>query len=364
MNRRGKRSYEGDASTNVREKKKLNICSQLTYDVLRIIFKYLNPKELSNASLVCRTWQEVANDEERSRGPVCIEGNLLREEDEFINEISDNLWIKPKLGLFFKSSAGCRMKAHCKDCYCKFFPRDCDVVTLGTNSIIFENKEIEEIHEDNVACTFLPKIPNVSIKVIPVFKHSHTSDEQLVEQLRVLVNSFHNIKCALLFWSYRCRRRMNRFTSLLTAREEIMVPICGGMVFDVRICNRNINRCLEFANCVAITFTGPVNAWSVVIREDTKEQVEQELTSFKNSISLKRHSLAFMSACNGRGRELYNEVDVESSIFKRLFPEVRLVGAFMNGEFGTTTVPSKFANSSGNHWYKQFTTVFLILTYG
>lgn len=365
MNRRGKRSCKDDSSTMVRGKKKCNTPCQLTYDVLRIIFKYLSSKELSKVSMVCRTWLEVANDEERTRGPVCIEGNLLREEDEFIDDISDKLWIKPKIGIFYKTSKDYAKQAlhHCTVCLCKNLPSNCDVLTLGTNSLIFENKEIEEINEDNVVCAFLPKIPNVSIKVTPIFKDTYTSTADLAEQLRVLVNSFLDTKCVLLFWSYRSSCKVKRFTDLLMSRKDKVVPICGGMVFDIHVCNRSKKRCSEFASCVAVTFSGSLNAWSVVIHEDTKEQVERELTLFKNSISLKKHSLAFMSACNGRGRELYNEVDVESSIFKRLFPEVKLVGAFVNGEFGTTTVPTEYVNTEDN-WYKQFTTVFLILTYG
>lgn len=50
-----KRSYEDDGTTsNSKERKKLNTSRYLTYDVLRIVFKYLNGMELSNASMVCR----------------------------------------------------------------------------------------------------------------------------------------------------------------------------------------------------------------------------------------------------------------------------------------------------------------------
>ena len=50
-----KRSYEDDSNTpNVKERKKHNTDRYLTYDILRIVFKYLNWIDLSNASMVCR----------------------------------------------------------------------------------------------------------------------------------------------------------------------------------------------------------------------------------------------------------------------------------------------------------------------
>lgn len=49
--------------------------------------------------------------------------------------------------------------------------------------------------------------------------------------------------------------------------------------------------------------------------------------------------MGFMFACKARGIGLYNEKNVESTIFKTLFPEVPLVGCFGNGEFGKNTMP-------------------------
>lgn len=50
-----KRSYEDDDSTlNVKERKKHHTDLYLTYDVLRLVFKYLNWIDLLNASMVCR----------------------------------------------------------------------------------------------------------------------------------------------------------------------------------------------------------------------------------------------------------------------------------------------------------------------
>lgn len=50
-----KRSCEDDDSTlNVKERKKHHTDLYLTYDDLRLVFKYLNWADLMSASMVCR----------------------------------------------------------------------------------------------------------------------------------------------------------------------------------------------------------------------------------------------------------------------------------------------------------------------
>lgn len=99
-----------------------------------------------------------------------------------------------------------------------------------------------------------------------------------------------------------------------------------------------------------------------------------------------------MFACCARGEDMFDENNLESSIFKKLFPEVPLVGCIGDGEFGTNTLSSGklflcmiyltigkillklhktvqcmlYITESSNErkkWYNQITTVFLIITY-
>lgn len=50
-----KRSHEDDESTiSSKKKKTISTNRYLTYDILRIIFKYLSGMELLNAATVCR----------------------------------------------------------------------------------------------------------------------------------------------------------------------------------------------------------------------------------------------------------------------------------------------------------------------
>lgn len=117
------------------------------------------------------------------------------------------------------------------------------------------------------------------------------------------------------------------------------------MAKDLLVCNAKDNKndqCGEFPFCVAITLTGPIDTWSVIVDKTckTKERVEQRLKSFKERVRLKKHSMGFMFACCARGESMFDECNVESSVFKGLFPEVPLVGCFGDGEFGENSIPS------------------------
>ena len=55
---------------------------------------------------------------------------------------------------------------------------------------------------------------------------------------------------------------------------------------------------------------------------------------------------AFMFACCGRGAGLYRgKKNVESAVFRKLFPETPLIGAFGGGEIGIEHIPSAVPES-------------------
>lgn len=84
---------------------------------------------------------------------------------------------------------------------------------------------------------------------------------------------------------------------------------------------------------------------------NTKEQVEAKLKLLKDKVKLKKHSIGFMFACQARGTEMYKDANVESTIFKRLFPKVPLVGCFGYGEFGKITIDEVNEESKNNLFF-------------
>lgn len=95
------------------------------------------------------------------------------------------------------------------------------------------------------------------------------------------------------------------------------------------------------SGCIGVLIGGFMQTWSIVVNVEcnTEEQVEARLTAWKNRIGkLGRFSMGFMFACQGRGITMYDKENVESSLFKKLFPKIPLVGCFGDGEFGKDTI--------------------------
>ena len=91
-----------------------------------------------------------------------------------------------------------------------------------------------------------------------------------------------------------------------------------------------------------ISFCGPdVKMASVLIDKNVVEvkDVERLLTTLKNTHIPAQNSVCFMFACMGRGYYHYNEENVESQVFRKLFPNTPLFGFFGNGEIGYDYLP-------------------------
>ncbi|KAL6422181.1 hypothetical protein ACFW04_010898 [Cataglyphis niger] len=316
----------------------------LTYDILRIVFTYLNGIDLGRAAMVCRLWLEAANHEKFTRGPECFIEHYLR----FTG------WIRESL------------------------PKNCKAIMLYTSGIIINNEEIEYNAFPRMVCALLPEIPNVKIRTTILctefsphsfskFSLSLFEDhkKKLIDMINETSIPNHDESTSLIFLCNNLKSA--KIATLLAdavqeySGEDRITSLWGGVVD-----NTIYSRPEEY--CIAVLITGSIQSWSVVIdkRYKTKEQVTKRLRLFKNQVKLKKRSMGFMFACKARGIGLYNEKNVESTIFKTLFPEVPLVGCFGNGEFGKNTMPidemEKKINSK--KWYYQYSTIFMILTYG
>ena len=385
---RKKISGNSDNKSNVEENEKVNnkCCHQyLTYDVLRIIFEYLNAEELASASMVCRSWLEAANSEKRTRGPICLIKSCTSSneevDEEYVKvEIFKKLKIKPALGLFFTPPLSRFRK---KDCHCNILPSNCHTVTLTTRyGIVINDKEMQE-NVENILGVFLPDLPNVTVKTVTLidnilFKINGISEskKKYIEEIKSVLDTAgkdtNTSKCLLLF----CDRSQGRSSAIEIANslkkcyKEDELSVWGGVVRCGFVCNSKDSetpndQCTQFAFCTAVALVGPIDTWSLIVdrNHNTKEKVEQRLKLFRNRICLKKHSIGLMFACCARGENMFQECNVESSIFKKLFPKVPLAGCFGDGEFGTNRIPNEPSNNKRTRWYNEMSTVFLIITY-
>lgn len=344
----------------------------LVYDVLRIIFKYLNGMDLSNASRVCRCWLQAAQDEKQSRGPVCF----MESSNSVNQQIIKNLKIKPALGLFFETTG---VRDQHLDCYADALPPNCYTIRLTTYGLIHDSTEIEG-DVQNFVCAFLPDIPNVTIKTFAIRKidYSHVIGPVVMKcskkfycDLRQAlgepnVNNGQS-KCLLLFsFLYDNGIAVRVSKALKKKYKHQPISVWGGIAKDLLVCNSAHGSfqhyCAEPAHSIGIVLSGALKTWSIVVYHNykTKSQVEERIKLLRESVQLQKYSIGFMFACCERGSYMFKERNVESSIFKRYFPEVPLAGCFGAGEIGNNSIEGP----SGRPWHRVASTVFLILTYG
>ncbi|KAG7213928.1 hypothetical protein KM043_003128 [Ampulex compressa] len=369
-----KRDSDADKRTDITE----GHTKSLTYDVLRIIFSYLNGKDLASASIVCRSWLEAANNEKRTRGPVCLtkeyEIYLMTQEwtlERVKTAVIRKLPIKPALGLCFTPRV---ISFDRQDCHCKALPSSCDSVSLGTYGIVINNKEVEE-NERSVVYGFLPEIPNLTRRTFVLEDDSligvPKSRENFVDGLSKFYesNNSEDSRCLLIFCTQYGRKQAIRILNRLKCRYPgPALPVWGGVASDLLACNSRKGKrriCSKSALCVAVALAGNMQTWSIIVDKscNTTAQVEQRLKSLRSGVRLRKHSMGFMFACCARGEKMFGEEGVESLAFKNLFPDVPLVGCFGDGEFGENTIPNENSKKKAK-WYNETSTVFMVLTYG
>lgn len=201
-----------------------------------------------------------------------------------------------------------------------------------------------------ISLLILPKYPNVEIDVF---------DEKNLIALEKL-NSRNDLKCLIVF-STSCdgkNKGLKEFDSInqLRAKYENKIAI-GGIISDeitYLANNQNMSR-KKSREFYGIAVSGPnVRACSLLFNTYTPETTERKLREFRQNLAFdptinKCETIAFMFICTGRGihtegndgNEGYNNApNVEASLFRRVFPDVKLLGVFGQGEFGHNYWPS------------------------
>lgn len=88
-----------------------------------------------------------------------------------------------------------------------------------------------------------------------------------------------------------------------------------------------------------IAFCGGSNVrcYSTILEPSmkSKKSIGIRLSTMQRSVRLGQFAnFAFMYACCGRGKNLFKKENVETSVFKELFPQVPIMGIFSLGEAG------------------------------
>lgn len=143
------------------------------------------------------------------------------------------------------------------------------------------------------------------------------------------------------------------------------MSLIGGIVKDIVHCKRTSEEtiCKKSSSVTVVTLSGPgIHTWSVIMPKMCYEEVEIEarLKLLRESIQLKKFTMGFIFSCVAR---LEGKI-METRVFKKIFPEVPLAGGFGDGEFGENTIETLSTKRDKASRSYEFSTVYMILTYG
>lgn len=103
-------------------------------------------------------------------------------------------------------------------------------------------------------------------------------------------------------------------------------------------------------------YSKQLKAFTTVLDENcvTKKAVETQLEKFKETIVLKKHSVALVYACCGRGKHMFKERNVESEAFKKIFPDIPLAGSAGYGEYSRIVSTTEDGKSTSRFLFSTF----------
>ncbi|KAM0724447.1 hypothetical protein ACS0PU_009528 [Formica fusca] len=311
-------SYENPMDSNI----------YLNYDILRIVFTYLNVKDLGRAAMVCRFWLQAANHEKYTRGPDCFIEHHLHFTDK--TRFIEKLRIKPTIGFFFipyETLYGIHEIADVK---------------INSLNLCTEYKQPGSLL---VPAELLLEFQNHVRKLVDMFKETPIPNQD-------------ESTCFIFLSNDMCNEFIHLSKPLLKVMQEYRridrIPSVWGGVMKWPLST----GCFR-----VVLITGSIQSWSVVVDGRTEEQVTKKLRLFKNQIKLKKHSVGFIFSC----KNVLEKPEMESTIFKTLFPEVSLVGCFGHKAIGKNTMLiDEMDNEMGSRrdWeIDEQTTTFMLLTY-
>lgn len=323
--------------------------TKLRDEAIRIVFKYLNGKELHNASTVCKSWLAIGRNENKSRGPMAYV-RTIKKFEYTLDLYSANKSIieccltKPSLYMFLTNYESSYETVN--KCHCHLLPRSCYSIGLKNN---FLNDD-----KNTLFCMTFPIGSNVQVFNYTFCPYPYEDKLYCPELLYHFNNDFQGAenlkhKLELFFETTRPSTSfMIIFTNMLGLYQLIneivalgkwfpssRVPIWGGVVDILSVCNSfHKNRECNFdAEMVHIIISGPDMAmWSLTLDDSckTKKKLKAKLIEFKQRVNLKQHSMCFIFTPALRYMKLYK---FESKAFTKVFPDVQVFHIYGHGAF-------------------------------
>ncbi|KAL4227307.1 F-box protein 22 [Mactra antiquata] len=351
------------------EDHKISVLLLNSVDVVEAILTPLNAKQLNKCSRVCKFWSRTVTrlkKKRKTKSWACLKAD--GEDYDFISNITtyfNTLYTEPHVVfMMFRSDMESIDSNTISKCVQELIPQSCKLIGIGCGGIVGTETSTNNIHEmeytDAVSFLCLPKYDNVEFV---------TSDD-IEDNFKREAQTFADILRSSAFSTHVLLTFFGDFTVPRIVGNNLYksFPHCliAGAYIESVVPNDEIYFPLLHLTAI---MGDRLQVASVIIENDVKdaESTEERMKRLKQYGLNERNSFAFMFACLGRGEGLYGQCNVESSLFRRYFPQTPLIGLFGNGEIGYNHVSRQAGGDTGHlnkspRMFHSFTTVFVLIS--
>ncbi|XP_033121821.1 F-box only protein 22-like [Anneissia japonica] len=372
-------------------------CKEVTYvmtelhEFLKQVFERLPARSLLRCSRVCKRWKSVATLILKARESFTwaqYNSHIWSREDERelpvpyilgyfgldLNICLQEAWSVPTAcllltefkrtsdfhGTSLEEASGVDVDSYVSS----LLPSSCQVVAVTVPGTVCTTRDLTNCAESEgeggaVAILF----PEMNGARITRFSIRNNLGGNIWEQSGI--ERHEDVKCILTFTPKTSTARKLAGEKLQEAFfKDGQTPVIAGAIVDHVLRYVVVNGGKSTTEC--IVFSGErISAASVLLDQDayTEELVHKELMRLKSAGLSEKNSIGLMFACIGRGCDFYSAWDVESKVFRTLFPKTPLFGLFGNGEIGCTNLPqSKWKNLP--EMAHGYTTIMCLISFG
>jgi hypothetical protein len=195
-----------------------------------------------------------------------------------------------------------------------------------------------------ISMLMFPKYPNVEIDVF--------NERNLIAFEKL--NARSDLKCLIVVSTSHADRKAHQFREFqfinkLNDKYDKKLAIGGIVIDEINYFPNNLAATRKVNKTFyGMAFSGPnVRACSLLIKTVTPEDTERKFREFRQNLNFDPNlkaceTIGFLFVCTGRGMNIqtYPSSNVEASLFRKVFPGVKLMGAFGQGEYGHNYWPS------------------------
>ncbi|GFS04814.1 F-box only protein 22 [Elysia marginata] len=365
---------------NMKKSCNTDLCGDVLTNVIVVvekIFKCLNARQLNNCARVCKVWNYQAKREKESR--EWMRWNFFSSDHFEAGDFDAQEWwlqvksfildgpIEPGFLLMFCSDALCCHLSEVKHKKRKknkeansdmlgllepILPPQCSFQIVMSDGVVGTDSKMktEELEEYELALSLIMfgkdtlNQPAFDLEIMP-FTFSYDQ----CRHLNKFWSDGSNVPPSFMQNMLLKKVKMVNLFSYITGIDQevgysffrmLQCPLVAGGYVNSKVQRDDAGK-VSSSNGKSIlagfALCGKnVEVASVLIKSgvDTEEEVDQVVKSLKDHNLNLNHSFGLMYACVGRGANVYECRNVESSVFRRHFPRTPLLGFFGNGEIG------------------------------